>query len=56
MTIEELHEYNRRQRISDISYESVCKVDFTIELRKWITKWLEQAYEAGFQAAKDKVV
>ena len=49
MTTEEMHEYNKRQAINDLSYYSVCTTDFTIELRKFMTKWLDKAYEAGFK-------
>lgn len=53
MTTEEMHEYNKRQAINDLSYWSVCTTEFTIELRKFMTKWLSKAYEAGFKAAKE---
>ena len=53
MTTEEMHEYNKRQAIHDLSYWSVCTTDFTIELRKFMTKWFDKAYEAGFKAAKE---
>lgn len=53
MTIEEMHEYNKRNAITDLSYWSVCTTDFTIELRKFMEKWLDKAYEAGFKAAKE---
>ena len=53
MTTEEMHEYNKRHAINDLSYWSVCTTDFTIELRKFMTKWLDKAYEAGFKAAKE---
>ena len=42
MTTEEMHEYNKRQAIHDLSYWSVCTTDFTIELRKFMTKWLDK--------------
>ena len=53
MTTEEMHEYNKTQATKDLSYWSVCTTDFTIELRKFMTKWLDKAYEAGFNAAKE---
>lgn len=53
MTAEEMHEYNKTQVTKDLSYWSVCTADFTIELRKFMTKWLDKAYEAGFKAAKE---
>ena len=53
MTTEELHNYNRRRALSDISYNAVCTNDAIIEFRRWITKWLEQAYEAGYNAGKE---
>lgn len=53
MTTKEMHEYNKRKAIKDLSYNSVCTTDFTIELRKFMTKWLDKAYEAGFKAAKE---
>lgn len=53
MTTEELHNYNRRNAITDISYPAVCTTDFICGLRAWIEGWLEEAYEAGFKAAKE---
>lgn len=53
MTVEEMHEYNKRHAINDLSYWSVCTTAFTIELRKFMTKWLDKAYEAGYKAAKN---
>lgn len=53
MTTEEMHEHNKRQAISDLSYWSVCTTDFTIELRNFMTKWLDKAYEAGFKATQE---
>ena len=53
MTTEEMHEYNKKQAIHDLSYNSVCTTDFTIELRKFMTKWLDKAYEAGYKAAEN---
>ena len=53
MTTEEMHEYNKRQAIHDLSYYSVCTTAFTIELRKFMTKWLAKAYEAGYNNAKN---
>lgn len=53
MTTEEMHEYNKRQAIKDLSYNSVCTTDFTIELRNFMAKWLDKAYEAGFKAGRE---
>lgn len=53
MTVEELHAYNRTHAVSDISYEAVAKDEAVIEFRKWIRKWLEVAYDAGFRNAKN---
>lgn len=52
MTVEEYHQYNKTHAISPISFEAVCKTDFIIEMRVWIEKWLDLAYEAGSQNAK----
>lgn len=51
MTTEELHNYNRRRALSDISYNAVCTNEAIIEFRRWLTKWLELAYEQGFKNA-----
>lgn len=51
MTTEELHNYNRRQALSDISYNAVCTNEAIIEFRRWLTKQLELAYEQGFKNA-----
>lgn len=53
MTKEEMHEYNKRQAIHDLSYWSVCTTEFTIKLRYFMIEWLSKAYEAGFKAAKE---
>lgn len=53
MTVQELHEHNRDWAVKDISFEAVGKVDAIVEFRKWITKWLDMAYEAGYKAAKE---
>lgn len=53
MTTEEVHNYNRRLAVSDISYEAVCTNEKIVEFRKWMTAWLDMAYEAGFKAAKE---
>lgn len=53
MTTEELHNYNRRRAIDDISYDAVCTNDFIIQMRKWIRGHLEKAYEAGYKNAKN---
>lgn len=53
MTTEELHNYNRRNAITDISYSAVCEIGFIRGLREWIEGWMVQAYEAGFKAAKE---
>lgn len=53
MTTEEVHNYNRRHAVSDISYEAVCTNEKIVEFRKWMTAWLDMAYEAGFKAAKE---
>ena len=52
MTPEEMHDYNKSHAIGPISYEAVCKDDFIIQMRTWIEKWLDIAYEAGFNNAK----
>ena len=48
-----MHEYNKRQAIKDLSYNSVCTDEFIIKLRGFMTEWLEKAYELGFNAAKN---
>lgn len=53
MTTEEMHEYNKRQAISGMSFDSVCTTEFTIKLRYFMIEWLSKAYEAGFKAAKE---
>ncbi len=53
MTIEEVHNYNRRNAISDISYNAVGKSEAISEMRSWLSKWLALAYEAGYKAAKE---
>lgn len=53
MTTEEMHEYNKRQAINDLSYWSVCTTDFTIKLRYFMAEWLAKAYERGYKAAKE---
>lgn len=52
MTTEEKHNYNRLWALSPISYEAVCTTDAVIAFREWLTKILEQAYEAGYNNAK----
>ena len=52
MTKEEMHNHNRQWALSGLSYNAVCTDDFIIDLRNWITKWLEMAYEAGYNNAK----
>lgn len=53
MTREDLHQHNRYDAVHEISYQAVCTSDAIIEFRRWITKWLEQAYEAGYNAGKE---
>ena len=53
MTVEEVHNHNRQWALNDISYDAVCTTEFICGLRQWITKQLEKAYEAGFNAAKE---
>jgi len=52
MTKEEMHNHNRQWALSGLSYEAVCTDDFIIDLRNWFTKWLEMAYDAGYNNAK----
>ena len=52
-TTEEMHEHNKREAISNISYWNVCEVNALVEIRQWIEKLLDKAYEAGFKAAKE---
>lgn len=53
MTQEERHQYNKRHAISPISYMAVGTTDAVIAFREWIEQWLEAAYEAGFNNAKE---
>lgn len=53
MTREEKHQYNKRHAISPISYKAVCTTDAAVAFREWIEQWLEVAYEAGFNNAKE---
>lgn len=52
MTPEEKHNYNRMWSISGISYEAVCTDDAIIAFRTWIERYLEMAYDAGYNNAK----
>ena len=52
MTVEEVHQYNKTHAIGPISFNAVCQTDFIIEMRTWIEKYLDAAYEAGYENAK----
>lgn len=52
MTPEEKHNYNRMWAIAGISYEAVCTDDAIIAFRRWIERYLEMAYDAGYNNAK----
>ena len=53
MTVEEVHEYNKTHAVSNISFQGVVCVDAVCEMRAWLEKWLDVAYEAGYKAAKE---
>ena len=53
MTEKEMHEYNRKHAISQFSFDSVCRTEFTIKLRYFMEEWLAKAYEAGYNNAKN---
>lgn len=53
MTTEEVHNYNRRKAVAELSFDAVCTNEFMIQMRKWMRGHLERAYDAGFKAAKE---